>query len=97
SIAVLYGARAIVIAVVTMLALALVTLPFVGLHSWIDFSVAIRDSVPTCPFSVTNLSIACFAEPVIGLGAAKILSLAIAAGLLVAAAVAGPTLIGLTA
>ena len=97
SVAVLYGWRATAVAALTMGAIFIVTLPIVGVDSWRDFSVAIRDSVPNCPFSVTNLSFACLAEPAIGLAAAKVLGLILAGALVLVAAVAGPTLIGIIA
>ena len=96
-IAVLYGRRAVIVAVLTAIAVAVITLPLVGLHSWSDFVVSLQNALPTCPNSILNLSVACTLQPALGLRGAEFLSLAIAAGLLLIGAATGPTLIGIVA
>lgn len=47
------------------------TLPIVGTGSWFDFATALRNSRPDCAPVLLHTSIACLAEPVVGIGAAK--------------------------
>jgi hypothetical protein len=96
-VAVLYGARAVVVALTTMVVIVLVTLPFVGLSSWSDFATALGYSQPACPHDALIPSFACFVEPAVGTAVARFASLAVAAVLLVVAAIAGPTLVGVSA
>lgn len=58
--------RALAIALVVAAGLALVTLPFVGFASWLDFATALTGAVPDC--SGFNVSIACTLGPTVGLG-----------------------------
>jgi hypothetical protein len=97
AIAVLYGRRAVLVTLVTMTVIVLITLPFVGITSWRDYAIALRDSEPFCRNNVTNLSFECLAAPAVGLAAAKVLSIVFAALLVLVAARFGRTLIGLTA
>ena len=58
--------RAVAIASLVAAGLALVTLPVVGVASWLDFATALTGAVPDC--SGFNVSIACTLGPAVGLG-----------------------------
>jgi hypothetical protein len=76
--------RAVGWAVATAIALALVTLPVVGIQSWSDFLIALTGSVPDC--RGFNSSIACQLQPWVGMSVGTLVGIAIgamaAAGLL---------------
>jgi hypothetical protein len=58
-------------------ALALVTLPLVGIQSWLDYVKALSYSVPACGVDPPT-SIACNLEPFLGVGPAKLAGIVVA-------------------
>lgn len=61
-------------------ALFVLTLPIVGIHSWVDYATALSYSQPAC--GATSFwfpsSVACAFQPLIGIGAAKLAGIALA-------------------
>jgi len=72
------GLQGAAVSLVNVAVIAFVTLPIVGVAAWHDFATAMSNGQPSCQ---EFESIACATAPVIGMGAAKILTLAIAAGI----------------
>lgn len=68
-------ARAVAIALLVAGGLTLVTLPVVGVGSWLDFGTALTGAVPDC--SGFNISIACTLGPTLGLGAGSLIGIAV--------------------
>jgi hypothetical protein len=62
----------------------LITLPFLGIQNWLDFATAMGGSRPWCNYN-TTMSLACQLEPGLGVAGAKLMTVAIAAGLSVVA------------
>lgn len=60
------------------IALVVLTLPLVGIESWVDYMKALSLSEPACAVDSTPNSIACVLKPVLGIGGAKLAGIAIA-------------------
>ncbi len=58
-------------------ALALLTLPLVGIQSWFDYATALSYSVPACGVEPPT-SVACNLQPFLGIGPAKLAGIALA-------------------
>ncbi len=88
--------RALAVAAAVVVVLILVSLPIVGVGSWLDFGTALTRAVPDC--SGFNVSIACALGPAIGLEAGSIVGIVVG-GLAVLAmlAVRQPYLLSLLA
>lgn len=73
--------RAVLTAVAVGLALAVVTLPIVGIQSWIDYVKALSFSQPACGENSFWFppSVACSLQPIVGVGAAKLGGILLAA------------------
>lgn len=74
-------------------ALALVTLPLVGVDSWRDYATALSFSEPACAVDSTPVSIACTLKPFLGIGGAKLAGIAVALLAGVLAVIARPPLL----
>jgi hypothetical protein len=59
-------------------ALAVLTLPIVGIDAWLDYRTALSLSEPACAVDSTPVSVACMLKPLVGIGAAKLGGIAIA-------------------
>ncbi len=70
--------RVLITALAVGLALAVLTLPFVGIDSWVDYVKALSYSEPACAVDSTPNSIACILKPVVGIGASKLAGIALA-------------------
>ena len=92
-----FGRRSLTTAAVVAAAIVLVTLPFVGTTSWLGYASAVQVTVADCGASgSTGFSIACGLAPLTGPAVASLVGLVVAAVLLLAAAAAGPSLVGIT-
>jgi hypothetical protein len=98
SLAAPFGLRTLVGALVVAAAICLATLPMVGLSSWMDYRHGLEASVPLCGDDRwVNYSLACVLVPLIGIGAAKGLTVLLAGALLALSLVLGPRMLGLGA
>ena len=80
------------------LGICLVTLPLVGIDSWLDYASGLRASVPLCGDPTwVNYSLACQVSPMVGPTVAKYLGLVVAGALTVIAIRAGLTFPGMAA
>jgi hypothetical protein len=77
--------------------ICLLTLPLVGLGSWLDYANALASSTPLCGTARTNPSFACAIAPLVGSGLATIVGLLLAGAALVVAFKAGRNIVGMTA
>lgn len=70
--------RVVLTALAVGLALFVLTLPLVGVQSWVDYAKALSYSEPACGVGVFPTSVACIVQPVVGVGAAKLTGIALA-------------------
>lgn len=70
--------RVVLSALAVGLALFVLTLPVVGIESWVDYATALSYSEPACGVDAFPTSVACTLKPVIGIGAAKLAGIALA-------------------
>ncbi len=75
------GWRGFFIAAGTTLAVILITLPLVGVASWVDFGHALRNAQPEC--SAQSVSIACGLDGVLGPAAARLVGVVVSLALVV--------------
>jgi hypothetical protein len=71
-------ARSVLLAGLICAAWILVTLPIVGLGSWVDFARALGNAQPTCSYGP---SVSCVLQPALGVSLAKLAALALAVAL----------------
>ena len=69
--------RALLTTLAVCAALFLLTLPMVGIQSWVDYVQALSYSEPACGVDFP-VSVACTLQPVLGIGAAKLAGIALA-------------------
>src|SRR5919197_5161809 len=84
AMAALDGWRGIVNAIATLAFVGGLSAVVFGIGAWLDFFQAITNAEPSCGAGFT--SIACLAAPALGMSAAKVLALGVAAALAVSAA-----------
>ena len=78
-------------------AIVLVTLPMVGVESWVDYLSGLRQATMVCGDpTFFNPSFACLVAPLVGATVAKWLGLGLAAVLVLLAVRSGPTVTGCT-
>lgn len=70
--------RVFLAALATAAALFAITLPIVGIQSWVDFATALSYSQPACGVDSIPPSVACAIKPIVGVGAAKLAGIALA-------------------
>jgi hypothetical protein len=71
-------ARSVLTAGLICVAWFIITLPFVGLGSWVDFSKALGNAQPSCNYGP---SVSCVLQPALGVSLAKLAALAVAGAL----------------
>jgi len=76
-------ARSLVAAAIAAVLVCALTLPLVGIDSWLDFLKALGNAEPTCEYPIPSL--ACAAAPVTGMVSAKVLGIAVGCALAVGA------------
>jgi hypothetical protein len=70
--------RVLLAALAVGAALAVLTLPLVGIQSWLDYLKALSFSEPACAVDGTPNSVACILKPALGIGGAKLAGIVIA-------------------
>jgi hypothetical protein len=70
--------RVVLASLAVGVALAVLTLPLVGIDSWLDYLKALSYSEPACAVDSTPVSIACILKPIVGIGASKLAGIALA-------------------
>jgi hypothetical protein len=70
--------RVLLTALAVGVALFVVTLPIVGIQSWVDYAKALSYSQPACGLGSFPPSVACTLQPIVGIGAAKLAGIALA-------------------
>jgi hypothetical protein len=70
--------RVVVTTLLVAAGLALLTLPFVGIHSWADYIKALSFSEPACAVDSMTNSVACDLKPFLGITGAKLAGIVLA-------------------